>query len=82
MFSFLVFNFIFCFVLLLLVLNIKIIGLYSVYYWYCIVIVHFQTYFINGSNPWMVSRITHIINIKWSSSQALAFDLTWPNIAF
>ena len=61
------FDFSFGFVLLLLVLNIKTIGLYSVYYWFCIVIVHLKTFFINGSNPWMVSRNTHIINMKSSN---------------
>ena len=51
-------------VLLMLVLDIKTIGLYSVYYWYCIVIVHYQTFLINGSNQWKVSRIIHIIKMK------------------
>ena len=35
------FDFTIGFVLLLLFQNIKTIGLYSVYYWYCIVIVHY-----------------------------------------
>ena len=58
------FDFSFGFVLLLLVLDIETIGLYSVYYWYCIVIVHYQTFLINGSNQWMVSRIIHILKMK------------------
>ena len=58
------FDFSFGFVLLLLVLDIETIGLYSVYYWYCIVIVHYQTSLINGSNQWMVSRIIHILKMK------------------
>ena len=58
------FDFSFGFVLLLLVLDIETIGLYSVYYWYCIVIVHYQTSLINGSNQWMVSRIIHIFKMK------------------
>ena len=59
-----IFNFIFGFVLLLLVQNIKTIGQHSGYYWYCIVTVHYETFFINESNQRIVSRITHIFYMK------------------
>ena len=61
------FDFTIGFVLLLLFQNIKTIGLYSVYYWYCIVIVHYQTFFTNESNQKMVSRNTNIFNMKSSN---------------